>query len=204
MSDVLFKLIYFAGIVVEMFIRAPLERQRRKTQVASSQVSPRERLILGLLFVGMFALPLLYALTPWLNFANYDLPDWAGWLGVVVLVGALVVFFQAHRDLGRNWSPSLQVFEGHKLITHGLYQYIRHPMYASQWLWIIAQMLLLQNWLAGVVGALLFLPLYFLRVPQEEQMMAAQFGDEYRAYMARTGRVVPRLGGGVGTKVPGG
>jgi protein-S-isoprenylcysteine O-methyltransferase Ste14 len=68
-------------------------------------------------------------------------------------------------------------------------------MYASQWLWIIAQMLLLQNWVAGVGGALTFLPLYFWRVPGEEQMMVEQFGAQYRAYMARTGRVMPRLGG---------
>lgn len=203
MPDLIFRIAYFAGIVVEMFIRAPLERQRRKTRVASSQVSQQERLILGLLFLGMFVLPLVYALTPWLDFANYELPDWAGWLGVGLLAGALLVFYQAHRDLGRNWSPSLQVFEGHKLVTHGIYNSIRHPMYASQWLWILAQMLLLQNWLAGVAGALCFLPLYFMRVPREEQMMLQQFGEEYRAYMQRTGRVVPRVGSG-GERVTGG
>jgi protein-S-isoprenylcysteine O-methyltransferase Ste14 len=194
MPDLVFKIIYFAGILVEMVIRAPLDRQRRKAKVASNQVNRQERLILGLLFLGMFGLPALYTFTPWLDFANYELPDWAGWLGAVLLAGAVLVFYQAHRDLGRNWSPSLQVFEGHTLVTHGIYHYIRHPMYASQWLWIMAQMLLLQNWLAGVAGALTFLPLYLLRVPGEEQMMLEQFGEQYRAYMRRTGRVVPRLG----------
>ena len=82
-----------------------------------------------------------------------------------------------------------------RLVTAGIYKYIRHPMYASQWLWVIAQVLLLPNWLAGVGGLLLFLPLYFVRVPLEEQMMLAQFGEQYRAYMQRTGRVLPRLGG---------
>jgi protein-S-isoprenylcysteine O-methyltransferase Ste14 len=111
---------------------------------------------------------------------------------MALLVCALIVFWRAHADLGRNWSPSLQVREGHSLITRGLYQYIRHPMYASQWLYVIAQPLLLHNWIAGLGGLLLFLPLYVLRVPAEEQMMVDGFGEEYRAYMLRTGRVLPR------------
>lgn len=195
MPDTLFKLIYFAAIVVEMIIRAPIDRARRRNKIVADQVSRQERLLLILLVVGMGLLPLLYAVSPWLTFANYDLPDWAGWLGVAFLAGALLVFWKAHQDLGRNWSPSLQIREGHELITNGLYRYIRHPMYASQMLWIIAQPLLLQNWIAGVLGALAFLPIYFTRVSIEEQMMLQQFGEPYRAYLARTGRVLPRLSG---------
>jgi protein-S-isoprenylcysteine O-methyltransferase Ste14 len=68
-------------------------------------------------------------------------------------------------------------------------------MYASMWLWGVAQALLLQNWVAGWAGLVSFLPLYLLRVPREERMMLDEFGGEYRAYMDRTDRVVPRLGG---------
>ena len=57
-----------------------------------------------------------------------------------------------------------------------------------------AQALLLHNWLVGPLGLLSFAPVFFCRVPHEEQMMLDHFGDEYRAYMARTGRVIPRLG----------
>jgi protein-S-isoprenylcysteine O-methyltransferase Ste14 len=195
MPDLIFKTAYLLGILAEIVIRAPINRQRHANKIVTDQVSGQEKLVLRLLFLGMGLLPLIYIFTPWLNFANYPLPAWARWLGLVFLVGALWVFWKAHQDLGRNWSPSLQIREGHTLTTHGLYQYIRHPMYASQWLWVIAQVLLLPNWLAGVGGLLLFLPMYFTRVPVEEQMMLAQFGEQYRAYMQRTGRVVPRLGG---------
>ena len=63
----------------------------------------------------------------------------------------------------------------------------------SEWLWGVAQALLLQNWVAGLAGLALFTPLYVLRVPREEQMMLDRFGAEYRSYMNRTGRVVPQL-----------
>jgi protein-S-isoprenylcysteine O-methyltransferase Ste14 len=55
--------------------------------------------------------------------------------------------------------------------------------------------LLLQNWIAGWASLVLFLPVYLLRVPREEQMMLDEFAEEYRTYMNRTGRVIPRLGG---------
>ena len=68
-------------------------------------------------------------------------------------------------------------------------------MYASQWLWGMAQALLLQNWIAGWAGVVLFVPLYVFRVVREERMMLEQFGEAYRAYMNRTGRVVSHLEG---------
>jgi protein-S-isoprenylcysteine O-methyltransferase Ste14 len=194
MPSLIFKSAYVLGLLIETAIRVPIDRQRRQNTIVAQRVTWQERLILGVLFLGGFLLPLLYIFTPWLDFANYTLPGWAGLIGLFLLIAAVWVFWRAHADLGRNWSPSLQIRAGHTLVTHGLYRYIRHPMYASQWLWVIGQMLLLQNWLAGVSGLLAFLPLYFIRVPIEEQLMLEQFGDEYRVYMHRTGRVLPWRG----------
>ena len=138
-----------------------------------------------------------HALTPWLDWADYRLSPRArglvGGLGAAILACAVWLFWRAHVDLGRNWSPSLQLREGHALVTRGVYRWVRHPMYASQWLWGVGQALLLQNWVAGWVGLALFAPLYFLRVPREERMMLDRFGEEFCAYMDRTGRVVPYL-----------
>jgi protein-S-isoprenylcysteine O-methyltransferase Ste14 len=66
-------------------------------------------------------------------------------------------------------------------------------MYAAIWLWGIGQALLLPNWLAGPAALWSFLPMYLLRVPREERLMLDTFGDEYRAYAARTGRVFPKF-----------
>ena len=81
----------------------------------------------------------------------------------------------------------------HRLVTDGLYRYVRHPMYASFWLWAIAQALLIPNWIAGLAGLAGVAGLYFSRVGKEERLMQQAFGEEYRAYCATTGRVVPRL-----------
>jgi len=90
-------------------------------------------------------------------------------------------------------APTLEIREKHELITRGIYAQIRHPMYASQWLWVIAQPLLLQNWVAGFINLLFFIPFYILRVRAEEQLMLEQFGEQYRSYMQKVGAVFPKF-----------
>jgi len=189
----IFTAIYFVAIVIEMVIRAPLNKKRKQEKMSERRITTREKTLLGLLFLGMFFVPILYAASSWLDFANYKLPAWAGWLGVLLIAGAVFVFWRAHADLGLNWSPTLEIREKHELITRGIYGVIRHPMYASQWLWVIAQPLLLQNRIAGWLNLVVFIFFYFLRVKAEEQLMIEQFGDEYRAYMQKVGAVLPKF-----------
>lgn len=196
MPDSLLPGAYLVGLIAQIAIRTPFNRRRRKNRILRSQISRKEKLLFALLSLGSFFVPLVYIFTPWLNSANHSLLAWAGGLGVVLMACAIVVFWRAHVDLGQNWSPGLEIRESHSLITSGIYRHVRHPMYASQWLFAIAQFLLLQNWIAGPAGLVAFLPMYLVRVPQEEQMMLRQFGETYRAYLHRTGRVLPRWPGG--------
>lgn len=50
--------------------------------------------------------------------------------------------------------------------------------------------MLLQNRIADWASLVMFLPLYLLQVPREEWMMLEQFGEAYRDYSRRTGRVI--------------
>jgi protein-S-isoprenylcysteine O-methyltransferase Ste14 len=189
----LFKIIYWAGILAEVVIRAPFSKSRLSVAKTERRVSPTERVLLGLLTVAGVILPLLYTFTPWLSFVNYRLPAWLGWLGVFMLACALFVFARAHIDLKSNWSPSLEIYADHTLISNGIYAYIRHPMYASLGLIAIAQTLLLQNWLAGPLNLIVFILFYVFRIQAEERMMLDRFGEAYRAYMQRTGRILPKF-----------
>ncbi len=165
----------------------------RANRVAVSRKTTLEILLLTMAFVGMLLIPLIYIFTSLFNFADYQLPSWAGWVGAVIFACALWLLWRSHADLGQNWFQTLELREGHQLITSGLYRYVRHPMYAAFLLWGLVQPLLLQNWIAGWSHLASFSALYFLRVPQEERMMLEQFGEEYQYYMTRTGRVIPRL-----------
>ncbi|MEH2296161.1 protein-S-isoprenylcysteine O-methyltransferase [Nostoc sp.] len=193
MSEVTCKGIFLICFITVFAIRFYFARLVKQNKVVDGRVSALENLLLFLTFLGMFILPLVGVFTPWFEFAAYDLPDWTGWLGTVVFIFAIGLFWRSHTDLGQNWSASLEVRENHALIETGLYQYIRHPMYAAFWLWGIAQVLLLHNWISGLSYLVSFLPMYLLRVPQEEQMMIDTFGQQYLEYTTRTGRVIPKI-----------
>jgi protein-S-isoprenylcysteine O-methyltransferase Ste14 len=189
----MFEITYWAAILVEMVIRAPINKERKKEKMTEQRVSSQEKYLLLFLLFGMFLVPLIYSASSWLDFANYSLPLWAGWVGVILIILALIIFWRAHADLKTNWSPSLEIREKHELITRGIYGYIRHPMYASQWLWVIAQPLLLQNWIAGWLDLFVFILFYTLRVRAEEKLMIDTFGEQYRDYMKKVGGVFPKL-----------
>ena len=193
-----FKYLFLIGLIGQEVIRFPHRKRHRQEwrekRMAETRTRPFDVALDMLAFTGMELIPILYVFTPWLNFADYALPTWASWIGMAVLAGAVWLLWRAHADLGRNWSPTLQILEPHTLVTQGVYQYIRHPIYTAVWLTGLAQLSLLANRIAGPAGLLSFLPVYLVRVAREERMMLDHFGDEYRAYMNRTGTIMPRLG----------
>ena len=195
--DNVFKIIFLVCMIIAEVIRFPYrqrnKREMREKKLAESRINPLDTMLDLLAFAGMEIIPLIYIFTSWLNFANYTLPLVLGWLGAAIFLVALWLLYRSHHDLGFNWSPTLQITQEHKLVTQGLYRTIRHPIYAAMWLWGVAQALLLQNWIAGPATLIFFGLVYIRRVPREEQMMIDRFGDEYRAYMQQTGRVMPKL-----------
>jgi len=199
MLDIALKVAWLAFFIVGAVIRGVYVKRHRRPRVADDLNTRVDKLLLLLPFLGMQLIPIVYLLTPWLDFADYGLPAWAsvaaGAVGVVVFVAAIWLLWRSHADLGRNWSSTLQIVEGHSLVTDGVFRHIRHPMYTAHLLWAIAQALLLQNWIAGLAFLVASVPLYLRRIPAEEQMMLEHFGEEYREYMKRTGRLIPRLGG---------
>lgn len=193
MDTLTLKIIFLVCVMLTGVIRKPYERETKNNTIVDNRKTTQEIGLLAFVFLGMFVLPLIYILTPLFKFADYSLPVWANVLGILTFAIALYLFWRSHHDLGQNWSPTLQVREDHTLITNGIYQTIRHPMYAAIWLWVIAQGLLLTNWIAGLSGIITFGTLYSLRVGNEEKMMLDQFGENYQAYRQRTKRLVPYL-----------
>jgi protein-S-isoprenylcysteine O-methyltransferase Ste14 len=186
-------ILFFVGFIVYLGIRSRYARRTKYIQSVHRQIDSIEKFLLLLVIPTSMIFPLLYLFTPWLRFADYHLPPIVNWCGAVLMVFTLWLFWRSHADLGDNWSVSLEVRKDHRLITHGVYRWIRHPMYSAIFLWTIVQGLLLPNWLAGWSSFATFAVMYIVRVPREERMMCETFGQEYRDYMSRTGRLFPRI-----------
>ncbi|MEM6736998.1 MAG: protein-S-isoprenylcysteine O-methyltransferase [Bacteroidota bacterium] len=187
------KIIYGLFMVINYIVRRPHEQKNKKNKIIDDQKSFQEKLLLFLVFVGMMLLPLIYVFTGLFSFADYQLSLPFHALGVVIMSLSSWLFYRSHKDLGKNWSVSLEIREEHNLVSSGVYNKVRHPMYSAIWLWSIGQALLLNNYIAGLSGLLFFGLMYFLRVGPEEKMMEGTFGNEYLVYKSKAGRLWPKF-----------
>jgi len=191
MTAALSKSVFVILAIGWYLIRYRYARRSRREKVVRTARGPRESALLLISLTGLGILPLIFVATGIPKFASYPFHPIQGWLGLLFAIATLWMFRLTHKAIGRNWSVSLDVREGHRLVTHGIYSRVRHPMYSAFWLWAVAQALLLPNWVAGFAGLVGFGTLFFGRVAREERMMLEMFGDSYRAYMERTDRVFP-------------
>ncbi|MEM7084198.1 MAG: protein-S-isoprenylcysteine O-methyltransferase [Pseudomonadota bacterium] len=186
-------LVWLLGMIVMGVIRAPHEKENKQNVIQSSEFNRIEKLLLIAVWLGSAPIPATHLLFGVFPFANTSIPVWVSSIGVLCLVVGLWLFWRSHRDLGRNWSVTLEIREDHNLVDEGVYKRIRHPMYSAIALIFIAQATLINNWFAGYAGLVTFFVMYMIRVPREEEMMRQKFGDAYRTYEQTTGRLIPKL-----------
>lgn len=137
--------------------------------------------------------PLVYLINPaWIVWSKIGSPEWVRWLGVGV--GSLCVagIYWLFNSIGSGITPVSATRKEHKLSTHGIYRWIRHPLYTIGSSFYISFGLISDNWFIILMGVLTFIVMA-IRTPKEEANLIAKFGDEYREYMKRTGKFLPRL-----------
>ncbi len=181
-----------AATAMMIAIRAPHGRRNRGVKVATSYRTRLERGLLMLAWAGFFV-PLIWVAAPVFSFAEFPLRAFPLLAGAVCLGIGLWFFYRSHADLGTNWSVTLEVHEQHRLVTHGIYRRIRHPMYLALALFSLGEALVIPNWVAGPSNLIAFAILFACRVRAEERMMIENFGADYVAYSTRTKRLVPGI-----------
>jgi protein-S-isoprenylcysteine O-methyltransferase Ste14 len=153
---------------------------------------PRSRVGVGLQMVGFF-LMWFNAHPPFPLFARAPRP--VAWLAMGFAIalayasGFLTVW--ARRTLGREWSITARVLEGHRLVTGGPYAIVRHPIYAAMLgLWIATALAL--SWPLGAAAGLV--PMLWgtlIRTRSEDALLRATFGAEYESWARRVPALVP-------------
>ncbi len=150
---------------------------------------------LGFLFLAWVSASVAFVVNPaWMGWSALPLPAWLRWTGVALAFPALVLGGWAILSLILRdaYSPSLVIKDSHTLVTSGAYRWIRHPIYTTYLASPLSFFLLTANWFIGL--ALLAMSILLAsRVEGEEAMLLERFGDEYRAYIQRTGRFLPGL-----------
>ena len=189
LAGVLLMRIYFAAQVRRAGERLTPDREAIDRE---GRVMFAFRVAMGLLLGCWLA---LYAIYPtWMEVLLLPFSDWLRWAGFALGIASLGLWSWTQVALGKEWSPQLQLREEHHLVTTGPYCRIRHPLYTAMFGYCASLAMVTANW-AFVAFAVVAIAATFARVPKEEQMMIEKFGEEYRAYVQRTGRFFPNLSG---------
>ena len=147
--------------------------------------------VLGL--IGFISV-ITFVINPsWLAFASLSFPVWPRWAGVALALAGFALLQWAQVTLGKSWSDTPRMMKEQTLITSGPYQFIRHPIYTAFILILGSMLLISANWLIGLAWIGMTIMEAASRVDFEESLMLEYFGDQYREYIKKTGRLLPRL-----------
>jgi protein-S-isoprenylcysteine O-methyltransferase Ste14 len=141
---------------------------------------------------------ILYAILPgWIAFLSISLPDWFRLIMVCVAALSIPFTLWGYRTLGKNWVHALDPSKflqrkREALVTSGPYRYVRNPIYLGAFTFIIALALVAANWLL-LLPSLALITIIYRQIGTEELMLIDRFGDEYREYMKRTPRIIPKF-----------
>jgi protein-S-isoprenylcysteine O-methyltransferase Ste14 len=184
------KTLILAASIAMVVIRAPHGQRSRTVPVVRNRKGTIEKILLTIAWIAFF-LPLIWIVTPVFSFADYPLHPIPFAAGTACLVLGLWLFHRSHKDLGANWSISLELRENHRLVTEGIYRRIRHPMYLGFLVYSAGQSLALPNWFVGPSYLAAMVLLIALRLGPEERMMREEFGSDYETYQQATWRLLP-------------
>ena len=112
------------------------------------------------------------------------------WLAAILCIAGLAFCVWARATLGRNWSGTITLKEGHELIERGPYRFVRHPIYTGLLAMFLATAITFGH-LGGVVAVLLAFTSFWIKLGEEEKLMRHQFPDQYGSYQQRVKRIIP-------------
>ena len=115
-------------------------------------------------------------------------------LGALLTFPGLALYWWGARTLGRMYKPAsalgVQLNAEHRLVTHGPFALVRHPLYLGLRLAALGGLLIFRTWTLAFVTTN-FLALV-VRARREEEALAAEFGEEWEAYAQQVRRWTPR------------
>jgi protein-S-isoprenylcysteine O-methyltransferase Ste14 len=137
--------------------------------------------------------PFVYLINPaWMAWSKIGLPEWIRWLGVVIGVLCVAGVYWLFSSIGGGITPTSATRREHTLVTSGPYRWVRHPLYTIGSSMFISFGMMADNWYIALLGILAFIAMA-VRTPKEEANLVEKFGDEYREYITRTGRFLPKF-----------
>ncbi len=189
-------MISFGGVVVLWFVFAGVFLSRKTTASSPDKIGvPRSFIGLALQGVG-FGLVWAFRRSPLFSpvidgqyISNVVLQA----LAVIIAAASVWLAMAAIRELGRQWSLEARLIEDHKLITTGVYQIVRHPIYTAMLGMLLATGLAFSHWAVILAAIAVFIVGTKIRTSIEERLLSDAFGQEFETWRSKVPGLIPLL-----------
>ena len=118
-------------------------------------------------------------------------PRFFYFVGLLLFVAGVVLRWFSIVRLGRFFTVDVSIAQQHRLIDSGPYRFVRHPSYTGALIAFVGFGLCLGNWLSILFVTVPITAAFLWRIRIEERALLEGLGDQYRAYMERTKRLLP-------------
>jgi len=192
MIQVIFAAVFYPILSFGMYFRLQAHKQQDRFERMKNEGTATFlilRICGGLLWMIAFLFPWFPGL---FHRVSYEPLITLQTAGVLLSIISIPMGISVFTSIGKNITDTVETRKHHQLITNGIYRYIRHPLYTTGLFFFIGLGLLASNWLMLILSAAVMTTLY-TRTFAEEERLIETFGDQYRAYMERTGKFMPRL-----------
>ncbi len=168
-------------------IKAADSKTTQRLEPAASRILRALAFVIVIVLLSITRIPL-----PWLYRQLWPAGVWPFWIGAALTVAGLLFAVWARQHLGRNWSRSVTIKQGHELITTGPYALVRHPIYTGILAGFLGTAIAISQ-VRGAIVLILVSLVFWAKLRMEEQWMRSQFGETYAAYAHQTAALVPYL-----------
>lgn len=117
----------------------------------------------------------------------------AGIIASCAAIASVWLVTAALKTLGKEWSLTARLVEGHKLATTGPYAFVRHPIYTGMLGMLLATGLAVSHWAALLAALVVFFVGTAIRVRSEEKLLREAFGEQFEKYAQRVPAILPGL-----------
>jgi protein-S-isoprenylcysteine O-methyltransferase Ste14 len=111
--------------------------------------------------------------------------------GIAFIVLGLVIRWTAILTLKKYFTVDVNIADDHRLVTRGIYRFIRHPAYTGSVLSFLGMGLVFSSWVIVIVVFVPILLAFLYRIRVEEKVLQDHFGDVYVQYCTSTKRLIP-------------
>ncbi|MFN0278131.1 MAG: methyltransferase family protein [Pyrinomonadaceae bacterium] len=147
-------------------------------------------LALQLAGIGLALIPRIPFASPMID-QHFEINVGVQITAIFLAVSSVWLVASAIRELGKQWSIQARLIEGHKLVTSGVYNMVRHPIYTAMLGMLLATGFVVSNWIALATAVIVFLIGTKIRTNIEESLLREAFSDEFEEWKAKVPGLIP-------------